>query len=530
MSDKMSNKLRFAAPMFPLACIFNSVAVSFLILCDASISLPLAANPMTPIKHLVIILQENRSFDHYFGTYPRAMNPPGEPRFESKVGTPRVNGLTDALLSENPNGVNPFRLSRSLAITCDPFHSYRTLQRAYNGGRLDKFVEVAGPTGKGCDPRIVMGYYDGNTVTALWNYAQHFAMSDSFFSSGFVPSTPAALNLISGQTHGATPADLHVRGSQRTLAGTVIGNARPLYDDCASKGRGKISMSGRNIGDLLNAKDVTWGYFQGGFRPTGETANGKAVCGSAHRNIAGRLVKDYASRHQPFQYYSSTANAHHLPPSSVAMIGQTDRANHQYDLMDFWAAVEAGNLPKVSFLRAPGLQDGHAGYSDPREEQTFLVETVNRLQYTAQWKDMAIIIVYDDSGGWYDHVMPPIMVPSNNVEFDVLFDFGRCGQPDEGAYLLRCGYGPRLPLLVISPYAKVNFVDHTVLNHASILRFIEDNWNLGRIGDQSLDEIATPLTNMFDFDGSACANAIFLDPGTGMIREVGPTSCEPPTR
>ncbi len=92
-------------------------------------------------------------------------------------------------------------------------------------------------------------------------------------------------------------------------------------------------------------------------------------------------------------------------PSSVALIGRTDQANHQSDLADFWAALDAGNLPSVSFLKAPAYQDGHAGYSDPLDEQEFLVSTVNHLQRTQDWGDIAVVILYDDSDGWYDHVM-----------------------------------------------------------------------------------------------------------------------------
>src|SRR5262249_36261071 len=151
------------------------------------------------------IFQENVSFDHYFGTYPDAANPAGEPAFEPAHHTPTVNGLNDGLLNNNPNSANPTRLDRSQAITCDQDHGYTDEQKAFDHGLMDKFVQSA--AGGGCtDKSIVMDYYDGNTVTAMWNYAQHFAMNDNSFGTGFGPSTPGALNLISGQTHGATPS------------------------------------------------------------------------------------------------------------------------------------------------------------------------------------------------------------------------------------------------------------------------------------------------------------------------------------
>jgi len=273
-------------------------------------------------------------------------------------------------------------------------------------------------------------------------------------------------------------------------------------------------MSGKNVGDLLNAKGITWGWFQGGFKPT-STVNGAAVCGSTHMNIGGATVTDYIPHHEPFQYYTSTSNPHHLPPTSTAMIGKTDQANHQYDLSNFWDAATKGEMPAVNFLKAAAYQDGHAGYSDPLDEQHFLVDTINRLQKLPTWNSTAVIIAYDDSDGWYDHVMGPIVSQSNDPAYDALTDPGQCGTLKAGAYPDRCGYGPRLPLLAISPFAKENFVDHSITDQTSILRFIEDNWSLGRIGNQSFDALAGSLGNMFDFSNHRNSGRLLLDPSTG---------------
>src|SRR5581483_4239692 len=177
-----------------------------------------AAATATPIQHVVVIFQENVSFDHYFGTYPNAANPPGEPAFTPLRGTPTVNGLSEILLTNNPNlsnpangagAANPFRLDRSEAATSDQNHAYLAEQLSMDFGLMDLFpseVGTAGPPPGSSAPAgtkgLVMGYYDGNTVTALWNYAQHFAMSDNSYCTVFGPSTPGALNLISGQTNG----------------------------------------------------------------------------------------------------------------------------------------------------------------------------------------------------------------------------------------------------------------------------------------------------------------------------------------
>src|ERR687896_1025799 len=376
----------------------------------------------TPIKHLIVIFQENISFDHYFGTYPYAKNPLGEHSFLALPDTPSINGLTKALLNNNTNLVDPFRMDKQdakMVASCDNNHTYTAIQKSYNGGLMDKFVESSGIIRDNCNPNQVMGYFDGNTVTALWNYAQHFAMSDNYYQTVFGHSTPGHINLVSGQTHGVIPAK-HI--PDKVSNGTLIGDLDPKYDGCSSS-TGKyfptVSLSGRNVGNLLNNKGVTWGWFQGGFKPTSR-AGGKLVCGSAHKNIHHDKVTDYVAHHEPFQYYRSTANPKHLPPSSTAMIGKTDQANHQYDLSDFWRAADSGHLPAVSFLKAPAYQDGHAGYSDPLYEQHFLVNTINHLQKLPSWKSTAIIITKDDSGGWYDHQMGPIVNYSSDPKYDFL--------------------------------------------------------------------------------------------------------------
>jgi phospholipase C len=469
----------------------------------------------TPIKHLVVIFQENVSFDHYFATYPVAANPSGEPVFFARNGTPTVNGLSGALLTANRNSTQPFRLGRSQAATCDQDHDYKDEQLAFDFGLMDKFPESVGVGAPGCPDYgygtgLVMGYYDGNTVTALWNYAQHFAMNDNSYDTTFGPSTPGALNLISGQTHGATPSDL----SGDSIMGTVYGDGQPTGDACTT--RDNLAMSGTNIGDLLNAKGVTWGWFQGGFDLTLVNPDGSTGCNRTHTSDIAQVKKvDYIPHHEPFQYYASTANPTHERPSSVAMIGRTDAANHQYDLADFFAALEAGSFPEVSFLKAAGYQDGHAGYSTPLDEQTFIVETLNTLQRLPQWSETAVIIAYDDSDGWYDHVMGPI-VNQSDTEQDALTGSGHCGTAPTGAPEGRCGYGPRLPFLVISPFAKVNFVDHTVTDQTSPIRFMEDNWSLGQIGNGSFDEKAGSILGMLDFSAHHRAGRLFLDPSTGL--------------
>jgi phospholipase C len=504
----------------------------------------------TPIKHLVVIFNENISYDHYFGTYPNALNLPGEPVFSALPGTPSSNNYISnpSLLTANPkflnvagNGVaavNPFRLAPAQARTADQSHNYKPEQMSFDGGLMDLFpvsVGVAGPPpntpAQAATKALTMAYYDGNTVTAFWNYAQHFAMSDNSFNTTFGPSTPGAINLISGQTDGvATTAN----GTSNLVDDgngnfSLYGDDDGFNDVCSTTTGTTVQFSGKNIGDLLNGISAWWGWFQGGFNLSAVNPNGTTGCLRSSASAIVPAVKDYVPHHQPFQFYASTANPTHARPTSPLMIGkQGDAANHQYDISDFYTAVQTGNMPSVAFLKPPAFQNGHPSNSDPLDEQTFTVQIINFLQTRPEWASTAVIIAYDDSDGWYDHVVPPTVNGSTSAQ-DALNGTGICGTGAvTGATALpgvnpatlhaqgRCGYGPRLPLLVISPYAKQNFIDHTLTDQTSILRFIEDNWLGGtRIGQGSFDAIAGPINNMFNF-GAPPAPKLFLDATTGV--------------
>jgi phospholipase C len=486
----------------------------------------------TPIKHVVVLFDENNSFDHYFGTYPNAANTDGT-KFTAAAHTPKVNGLTKKLLEHNPNSYNPKRLSPKQALTCDQDHNYGAEQKAFNGGKMDKFVqhtETNKCTGQPIlfgEPGLVMDYFDGNTVTGLWNYAQHYSMSDNSFNTTFGPSSPGAINLVSGQTRGTqavtsvdhkpTTDDYTSIANDANGVGTMINDPDPAFDDCSDKNHtadeNLAVQHGTNVGDLLNKRKVSWGWFQGGFRPTG-SAGGYSVCGATHKNVGGNSSVDYSPHHEPFQYYRSTSNPKHLPPSSVDAIGHSDQANHQYDLTDFHAALDGDNMPAVSFLKAPSYQDGHAGYSDPLDEQRFLTTEINKIQRSPEWKSTAIVVAYDDSDGWYDHQNSKVINGSSvKGEDEPICTGTKAKLGSQG----RCGHGPRLPLLVISPHSKKNFVDHTRTDQTSVLNFIEDNWSLGRIGNGSYDTSGKGLCNMFDFHNTN--GKLILDPETGAVAE-----------
>jgi phospholipase C len=601
----------------------------------------------TPIKHVVVIFQENVSFDHYFGTYPDAANTDGQ-TFKAAKGTPAVDGLTpatseslppslrhsDNLLFSNPNSSQPQRLDSNATglagdaggqLTCDQDHNYSDEQQAFDEGKMDHFVQSVGagsgtsPFGASCNPAQVMDYYDGNTVTGLWNYAQHFAMSDNSYGTTFGPSAPGALNLVAGDTGEvdteheanspsiATSTKPNADLTENGLGGYALtSDAQPYWDDCST--RDAVAMKGTNIGDELNAKGLSWGWFQGGFRPSAsyqEALTATAHAGqptsefkpdefssyfasaehrpahSSNQNLCSAVhpvgvalggsgqwgyKDDYIPHHEPFEYYASTANPHHLTiptngsgqdtlaglesighdtQSYVSGVPQFNTPNHNYDMSDFNQLVEAINrrelpssaLPNVSFLKAPGYQDGHAAYSDPADEQAFIAGVINELERSPDWNSTAVIVSYDDSDGWYDHAYSGVTNPSlspadnlTNTSFTVpsTGTSGQCGPSPQTTPPLhgeqgRCGFGPRLPLLLISRYAKKNAVDHDISNQASMINFVEYNWGLPGIpgsfdqaqaATDATEGVPFDLAGMFQFSGKH-AGKLFLSPVTG---------------
>jgi phospholipase C len=584
-----------------------------------------ALKTATPIKHLVVIFQENRSFDHYFGTYPQATNPPGEPVFTAAKNTPTANNyvaspeIKQLLLNQNPNlnlangagATNPFRLDRSQANTADQSHNYTNEQKAFDNGAADLFpldvgsdsLDAGTNTGVGAaafnTKGQTMGYFDGNTVTAFWNYAQNYAMSDNSWSDTYGPSTPGLLNMFAGNTNGivatVTPGgslsgNALPDGTGITPNGnTLIGDIDPTMDVCSTQspaffalasaagtpltsgGGTTVSSTANNIGAMLTTAKVPWGSFVGGFNlSTVNPANGSVPSttgcagvtvvngvpvfspanpgrASVSADIIGTVpspvsskgvpadafapevpILDYTQHHIWFQYFQSTANPNHTRPASTAEIGHDGPANHAYDFNDLKTAVLAGNFPAVSFIKMPAFQDAHPGNSDPLDEQTGIVNLINFLQEQPDWSSTAVIIAYDDSDGWYDHQFTKPTQSSFSTA-DALNGANTCGTPGQtqptgvnGKPVNgRCGPGMRQPFLVISPYAKKNFISHVFITQASIPRFIEDNWLNGqRLGGGSFDATTGSIMDLFQFEqivDEANARKVILDPTMGTV-------------
>jgi len=544
------------------------------------------------IKHVVVVFGENISFDHYFGTYPSAQNNVGETPFTGASDTPQANnlltplvpGTTTAatgpnLLSDNPNltnagngagAANPFRLGVAQASTEDMNHGALAEQEAADGvsgvALMDLFPADTGkaspaPSGSTSEVPTVVANPDAGadaavniaaatvlTVNSFWNIAQNGALNDNSWTSTFGPSTPGAINLVSGQTHGVVawgsvpPSSNSSLVPDGTDAGgyTQIGDNDPLGDVCSTN-PSQTQLGSKNIGDLLNAQSITWGWFEGGFDLTVVNANGTTGCNRETNPTqvpSEETSTDYIPHHEPFQFYASTANPTHARPSSVTRIGYSteadnvtkDPANHQYDTHDFFDALRIGNFPAVVYLKAPAYQDGHPGYSDPVDEQTFVDEVMTALESSPDWSSTLVVFNYDDSDGWYDHQAPPIVNRSASA-VDALNGTGVCNSgaqqgdggappttpllgiaPDGGVGVPvqgRCGYGTRIPLLLAGPFVKKNYVDHTLTDQSSVLRFVEDNWLGGERIEPggSFDTIAGPISNMLvsgtSLDGGA---------------------------
>ena len=327
----------------------------------------------TPIKHLVILFSENVSFDHYFATYPNAANPPGEPAFTAAPGTPVVDNLLTAdLLTNNPNHQPRERRRRRRAVpagphqanTADQNHAYTAEQQAYNGGRADLFPKYTGngtPGGAGAFGTTgqVMGYFDGNTVTALWNYAQHFAMSDNAFTDTYGPSTPGMLEVVAGQTNGMThrrhqQEALHPRRRvvlhRRTVraAITMINDVDPGLrcllvpqrpgDDDRQEHRRPAERRRHHLGRL-----------HGRLQPGGEQRqrHHRLQRAARARRWSARTSPDYIPHHAWFQYFATTANPAHAAP------GRGRR--HRPQLRSRRADARSGQPPvrPGGFLRPP---------------------------------------------------------------------------------------------------------------------------------------------------------------------------------
>ncbi len=356
-------------------------------------------HPRTPIKHFVYLLQENHTFDNYFGTYGRGSD-----------GTPI--GTCMPLNLNHPKGkcIKPFRLG-GRAVT-DIGHNVIIFRGQYNHGKMNGFANVLRL--QGVNPTNVMGYYDGSDIPYYWNLADQYVLFDRFFSSATDGS---------GSNHffwvGAYPADPHDVPKD--------GFTRPT------------------IFDELEKAGVSWKFYVSNYDP--KITFRAHVVGDRSSQVVWVPLLNYA------RYIDDPKLAKHIVP-----------------LTQYYKDLHDGTLPAVSYIAPSGASEHPPG--SVQSGMRFVRTVINNLVASPYWDSSAFLLSYDDWGGWYDHVRPP--------QIDGF------------------GYGFRVPALLVSPYARRGYVDHTTLDFTSGLKFIEENWGLAPLTRR--DATASSIAGAFDFN------------------------------
>ncbi|HVB99598.1 MAG TPA: alkaline phosphatase family protein [Candidatus Dormibacteraeota bacterium] len=431
------------------------------------------ANLRAHVRHVFVIYQENRSFDSYFGTFPGVDN--------LATAQARRHGFRQY----DPIGktwVTPFAITAP--DTADPDHARGVLIAKSDHGRMDRFVaeEEQSAIARGANPayardlgRLSMAHEDCRTIPFLWLYAHRFALYDHIFQGMYGPSTPGNIDLVAGQTGQTQWARNPKQAVQPDIAGSgepVLNDIDPdwgpyahgeprarqidqtyatvlltLFGDKATLAKADSGAIRQDIGVLskLGARKIPWGWYQEGFG-----------------NGTGNDHPAYIPHHDAPQYFG------YIRLNQPLWSGV-------HDLTDFFTVIERGQLParSVDFIKG-GLHnpfgwrpanpsaaaqphflgdDDHPGYSDSQISESLVAKVVNAVAHSPYWKDSAIMILWDDSGGFYDHVPPP--------------QFETC--PDHHP----CGDGPRIPFILISPYARSGAVVSSPGDQASFPKFLE---------------------------------------------------------
>ena len=420
-----------------------------------------APDPLAKIGHIVVIFDENRSFDSMFGRFPGAnglanagdraiqIGPDGKPytTLPQPVDS-HIRAVDPRFPANLPN--KPFDLTRYVAIstkTGDMIHAFYHEQMQINGGRMDRYVAVSNGTG------LAMGYYD-TSKTQLWKLAKQFTLSDATFHSAFggsflnhaflvcscafrFPAAPASMVAQVG------PDGAMIENGQVTPDGYAVNTTQSVYlhDPKATDTTTLVPpQTMAHIGDRLDAKGVNWAWYSGGYDDA----------------MAGKPGETFQFHHQPLAYFQN------LAPGTPA------QKAHLKDYKDFVRDAQAGTLPPVVFYKPIGALNEHPGYAEIATGDKHLAEVVAMLQKSPAYKDMLIVITYDENGGAWDHVAPP--------------------RRD------KWGPGTRVPLVAVGPTVKTGYVDHTPYDFGSILRTIELRFGAAPVNE--IDANAYPLVGL----------------------------------
>ena len=461
------------------------------------------------VDHIIVIFQENRSFDHYFGAY----RPPGgaevaglldhegqlDRRFsglqKTAAGVPypylpmpyQVPGFAPALLENRPFHLGPYIPAASNA-PWDPAHNFFRMFAQINGGQMDRFVSLA-HAGKhvfadkepapgsvqsmlasSTPSGAVIGFYTRDDLPFYHRLADEYVLFDHFFQAMSGGSTGNALYLAAARSaQWSKPPQSAIGGSLSAgfeqpydKNGILINDVAPIngpteafmgpIDRCPPP----EEQTYPNIGDRLTDASLSWAWYNEAWNAVKPWAT-KTAFGSGDGSVVVDAPWSYVSHHNPFQYY----------PSWFANV----KAGRMRDSDDFLEDLKTGRLPNVSFIKATGGHDEHPQDSAPRWGEAWVMGLLKAIGESRLWEKSAVIITYDEGGGFWDHVAPPT--------------------PD--AY----GCGTRVPALLISPWARRGHIDHRVADTTSILALIEARFGLKPL--QSRDAAAYNLTDGLDF-------------------------------
>jgi phospholipase C len=386
------------------------------------------------IKHIVIIMQENRSFDTYFGTFPGA------------DGIPMRNGTPIACIPDplHKQCLHPYLDTNDLDRGGP--HGESAAVDDVDGGKMDGFITAAETARRRCsDPdapncagtRDVIGYHDGRQIPNYWRYARDFVLQDRLFEPNASWSLPQHLFMVSEWSAKCTSL-----GDPMTCINAL---QRPDYPPDFDPHNERLHPAGRpdyawtDLTYLLHAHHVTWAYYvMAGNEP--DCANGEMTC--------PKMAQDFRT------------------PGIWNVLPWFDTVKHNNqlqnirDLRDFYVAARNGTLPSVVWIAPAGIYSEHPPALISRG-QAYVTGLINAIMHSPDWDSTAIFLSWDDWGGFYDHVTPP--------------------RVDEN------GYGIRVPGIVISPYARRGFVDHQTLSHDAYVKFIEDDFLNGQRIDPATD-------------------------------------------
>ncbi|OIR17896.1 phospholipase C 2 precursor [mine drainage metagenome] len=433
--------------------------LTFLISAIITTSQANAAEPaLTRINHIIVIYLENHSFDNLYGLFPGAngLDQAVYTHLQTdEAGKPysTLPAIKDVRFP-HALGNRPFPIEQYVPAnekTDDLVHRFYQNQAQINGGRNDRFAGISDAAG------LVMGYYDGSKLP-LWQYAKKYTLADNFYQAAFGGSFLNHFWLVCACTPSFPNASDNLRASL-DAHGNLIKDGAVTPDGYAVNTLQPMTMPYRKstlpakrlplqtlptIGDRLSEKDISWAWYSGGWNDA----------------INGHADKEFQYHHQPFGYFKNFAE------------DTQGRLQHLKDESDFIADIKNGNLPAVSFYKPLGTLNEHPGYTDILSGEKHIAEIISHIENSKLWKDSLIIVTYDENGGFWDHVAPPVKD--------------------------RWGPGLRVPTLIISPYAKRGFVDHTQYDTTSILKFIETRYKLNPLGTRDGD--AANLTNSLELN------------------------------